>query len=159
MRPFAFIQTECIAQLACYPKGREKLLQDPSVRSHLETVCQSGICVEAKQMARSALLALSGTELRAASGNICKGGGEDVAEQPVQQRHVMLSCESVCHCHGPCFLLRSFARSEQQVATSSLHASDSIARNQPDQWSFQSLIKRLDESLIKRDYRTWFDRT
>ena len=86
---------ECIAQIAVFqPDGREALLQDPSVRDALRCVAESGLTDEAQHHAESALLALSDTELV----KIEEG-----------QKHVMLSCACVVHCHtyfgAPCSAL------------------------------------------------------
>ena len=76
---------ECIAQIAVFlPDGREALRQDPSVRDALRCVAESGLTDEARHYAESALLALSDTELV----KIEEG-----------QKHVMLSCACVVHCH------------------------------------------------------------
>jgi hypothetical protein len=77
--------TECLAQLAVYqPDGRDALRRDPSVRDALREVAESGLTDEARHHAESALLALSDTELV----KIEEG-----------QKHVMLSCACVVHCH------------------------------------------------------------
>jgi hypothetical protein len=76
---------ECLAQIAVFqPDGREALMQDPSVRDALRCVAESGLTDEARHHAESALLALSDTELV----KIEEG-----------QKHVMLSCACVVHCH------------------------------------------------------------
>ena len=77
---------ECLAQIAVFePDGREALRQDPSVRDALRCVAESGVSDEARRHAESALLALSDTELvKTAEG----------------QKHVMLSCACVAHCHS-----------------------------------------------------------
>eukprot|EP01046_Picozoa_sp_COSAG06_P052661 COSAG06_NODE_8903_length_2036_cov_5.176562_3_plen_224_part_00 len=93
---------ECLAQVAVFrPDGREALRQDPSVRDALRCVAESGLTDEARRHAESALLALSDTELV----KIEEG-----------QKHVMLSCACVVHCHTyfgapvvPCFGLTDSA--------------------------------------------------
>ena len=76
---------ECLAQIAVFqPDGREALMQDPSVRDALRCVAESGLTDEARHHAESALLALSDTELVKIEGG---------------QKHVMLSCACVVHCH------------------------------------------------------------
>jgi len=76
---------ECLAQIAVFePDGREALRQDPSVRDALRRVAESGLTDEAQHHAESALLALSDTEL---------------VKTEEGQKHVMLSCACVVHCH------------------------------------------------------------
>ena len=82
---------ECLAQVAVFqPDGREALRQDPSVRDALRCVAESGLTDEARHYAESALVALSDTELV----KIEEG-----------QKHVMLSCACVVHCHALARLL------------------------------------------------------
>ena len=70
--------SECLAQLAVFPEGREALLKDPSVHSSLKAVVERGLSDEARQHASAALLALSDRQMAN-----CK--------QADGQKHVMLS--------------------------------------------------------------------
>ncbi len=70
---------ECLAQLACFPEGREALLREASVSEALHVVVESGLSDRAKQHAESALLAL---------------GDQELQVHTKAQKHVMLSCES-----------------------------------------------------------------
>ena len=87
--PKAWCQTthcECLAQMAVFPQGRkELLLQDPALRvcEALQAVVERGLSDEAKEHAKSALLALSDTEL------VMVDEG---------QKHVMLSCAFPAQC-------------------------------------------------------------
>ena len=129
---------EALAQLAVHDGSRETLLRDGSVVPALESVAASGLTQAARELAAAALSALSDHKLvMAAEG----------------QKHIMLSCElagAVVHtpsCTGGgviCFA--SLMYSYGYV----VHA---------DQWDVQATIKRANESLIARDYVTWFDLT
>ena len=96
---------ECLAQLAVYEPARQALLQDPTVLPALRAVAEAGLSAEARELAGSALLALSDKKL------------EMVAEG--EQKHVMLSY----------------------------------------QWDRQSMVVRINESLLNRGFVTWFDLT
>jgi hypothetical protein len=97
------ICTECLQQLALFPSGRDRLLQDASVMSALEAVVERGLSAEAKDHARAALAALNGFAERE----------EDIR---AANQHVMLSYN----------------------------------------WEHQSIVVRLNQSLLGRGYTTWF---
>ena len=83
---------EAIEQLAVYPLGREALLQDPTVLDALREVADKGWTDEAREHAAGALMALS--------------DHQPDAERAVDldQRHVMMSCESNSACQSDCML-------------------------------------------------------
>ena len=75
------MHTECLAQLAAHGQGREALLADPAAREALEAVAHSGLNETAREMASSALVALSDRQPEPISDDGSDGG----------QKHVMLS--------------------------------------------------------------------
>lgn len=75
------MHTECLAQLAAHEAGREALLADPSVGEALEAVAHGGLNEASREMAASALVALSDRQPELASEDGSDGG----------QKHVMLS--------------------------------------------------------------------
>ncbi len=97
----------------------------------LEKVAGSGLSAETRQFAEAALLALSGKELHV----ILEG-----------QKHVMLSCK----CAWSCVVYRATLLTDVYRRCCVLCA---------DQWDAQATLKRVNESLIARDYVTWFDLT
>ena len=78
------MHTECFAQLAVFPPGRDALLADPSVVKVLQVVAQGGISDEGRQHAQNALAALRVEEVEATRSE----GGSEGCEGP---KHVMLS--------------------------------------------------------------------
>jgi hypothetical protein len=79
-----FVQdiAEAIAQLAMFPRGREALLQDPSMADALRQVAAEGWTQEARLSAEAALLAMSDRQPDA-----------DHDDHAHDQKHIMLSCE------------------------------------------------------------------
>ena len=75
------MHTECLCQIALYPAGRRALLQNPSICEALQVVAASGLTDESRNLASSALLALSDRDLKRMAG---KGEGS-------RPGHVMLS--------------------------------------------------------------------
>jgi hypothetical protein len=73
---------EAIAQVAMFTRGREALLQDPSVVEALQQVAVEGLTDEAKLYAQSALLAMSDRQPEAGHG-----------QHADADKHVMLSCK------------------------------------------------------------------
>ena len=56
--------TECLAQLALYPPGRDALLENPAVSEALMAVTETGMSEEACELAKAALKSLRGDELQ-----------------------------------------------------------------------------------------------
>jgi hypothetical protein len=114
----AWIQTchsECLAQLALFPQGREALLADQSVLAALQVVAgDGGFCAEARKFAQTALLVLSDKQQQEQD----TGGGE-WDRQATDNLHIMISYN----------------------------------------WNVQATMQRLNASLLRRNYRTWFDLT
>eukprot|EP01046_Picozoa_sp_COSAG06_P034630 COSAG06_NODE_3644_length_5081_cov_22.663990_9_plen_166_part_00 len=80
------MHTECISQLAISGHGKESLLQqDASLIPALEAVAQSGLTQHGRELARTALLALSETDVF------------KVAPSTDGIRHIMISCEPSPH--------------------------------------------------------------
>eukprot|EP01046_Picozoa_sp_COSAG06_P004016 COSAG06_NODE_163_length_21566_cov_9.641070_10_plen_208_part_00 len=148
------MHTECISQLAISGHGKESLLlQEGSVIPALEAVAQSGLTQHGRELARTALLALSDTD------------GFKVAPSTDGIRHIMISCEPSPHRIGSVrrgyvltyphtfshyWLIHSF------VCLFCFCTMDGVHVN-VDQWDVQATIQRLNDSLIARGYVTWFD--
>eukprot|EP01045_Picozoa_sp_COSAG04_P014757 COSAG04_NODE_1122_length_8160_cov_5.349088_2_plen_183_part_00 len=104
------MHAECFAQLAAFEPAHAVLQGNPAVVAALETVAQTGLAQEAREMAQTALSALSqkfGVHVRRPTSE---------EDQPTQ-KHVMLSY----------------------------------------QWSSQSTIIAVNDSLVARGYLTWLD--
>ena len=138
--------TEALQQLALYGSGREAILCDATVMKSLEGVMEHGLTKEAQELASVALLALSDKELVSADG----------------QKHIMLSyqvrrfgAELVLELLRKSKFTRTLkhtdSKREQTFIVSCLHGCA--------QWSHQAIIKRINASLLRRDYVTWFDLT
>ena len=72
------MHTECLAQLALFPPGRTRLLDDSTAVSALETVAESGWSHEAQDSAKKALVALRASQSGTADG--CGGKSIERAE-------------------------------------------------------------------------------
>ena len=106
------MHAECFAQLVAFEPAHAVLQGNPAVVAALETAAQTGLTPEAREMAQTALSALSqkfGVHVRRPTSE---------EDQPTQ-KHVMLSY----------------------------------------QWSSQSTIIAVNDSLVARGYLTWLDVT
>lgn len=139
--------TEALQQLALYDSGREAILCDATVMKSLEGVMEHGLTKEAQELASVALLALSDKELVSADG----------------QKHIMLSYQ--VRRFGVATGMRT--AEEIRVHTHRKHTDRkgeqifivSCLLHGCAQWSHQGIIKRINASLLRRNYSTWFDLT
>ena len=94
------MHTDCLAQLAVFPEGRDALLADPAVVEALQQVKGAGMDEECRELAASALLALHDDDSELGA---CREGPKLRCPS-----HIMLSC--ACQALALLFLQASYVR-------------------------------------------------